>query len=186
MERDGEHYQQYLAGDDEGLVAIIRQYQHGLTLYLNTYVGNLHVAEELAEDTFVKLATKKPAFRGKSAFGTWLFAIGRRVALDHLRRHRRKAPLSTEDYGDLLPATADDPADTVQKQEEAARLRRALYRLPPAYRQALWLIYYEQYSHERVAAVMGRSVHAVDTLVYRARQALKTILEQEEITYEIP
>ena len=80
-------YQQYLEGDDGGLSTVIRLHQQGLMLYLNTYVGNLHVAEELTEDTFVKLAIKKPRFRGESAFGTWLYAIGRRVALDYLRKN---------------------------------------------------------------------------------------------------
>lgn len=179
----GDAYRQYLAGDDSGLATVIRLHQQGLMLYLNTYVGNPHVAEELTEDTFVKLAVKKPRFRGESAFGTWLFAIGRRVALDHLRRHRRQPPLSVEECGDWLPA-ADDPARTAEQRERDAVLRRLLYTLPPAYRQALWLVYFEGYSHKEVAAVMGKSVHSVDTLLYRARQALKTKLEQEGFTHE--
>ena len=179
----GNAYRRYLDGDDGGLAEVIRLHQHRLMLYLNTYVGNIHVAEDLTEDTFVKLAVKKPRFRGDAAFGTWLFAIGRRVALDYLRQHRRQAPLSLEDYGDLLPA-ADDPVQTAEQRERDTCLRRVLYTLPPPYRQALWLVYFEGCSHRAVAAVMGKSTHSVDTLLYRARNALKAKLEQEGFSYE--
>jgi len=183
MDKGAEAYKQYLAGDDGGMEQLIRLYRNGLMLYLNTLVDNIHTAEELTEDTFVKLATKKPRFREESAFGSWLFAIGRRVALDHLRRRKRQAALSVEEYGDLLP-TDHDPAQTVEQQERNTALRQALYTLSPPYRQALWLVYYEGCSHQQVAQVMGKSVHSVDMLLCRARQALKIKLEQEGLTRE--
>ena len=55
-------------GDDSGLVEIIVNYRDGLILYLNSFVGNIHIAEELAEDTFVLLGTKKPSRRRSAAF----------------------------------------------------------------------------------------------------------------------
>lgn len=54
-------------GDENGLVEIIRDYKDGLILYLNSFVGNLHTAERLAEDTFVLLGTKKPKDKGKAS-----------------------------------------------------------------------------------------------------------------------
>ena len=88
-----------------------------------------------------------------------------------------------EDCGEL-PSTHRDPAQTVEQQEQNTALRRALCTLSPPYRQALWLVYYEGCSHRQVAQVMGKSVHSIDTLLYRARQALKTKLEQEGLTHE--
>ena len=69
-------------GDESGLVEIIRDYKDGLIFYLNSFVGNIHIAEELAEDTFVFLGTKKPRDKGKGSFKTWLYTIGRNVAID--------------------------------------------------------------------------------------------------------
>ena len=55
-------------GDENGLVEIIKEYKDGLIFYLNSIVGNIHTAEELAEDTFVLLGTKKPRDKGTGSF----------------------------------------------------------------------------------------------------------------------
>ena len=60
MDRGTESYRRFLAGEEDGLVEIIRDYKDGLILYLNSFVNNIHTAEDLAEDTFVRLAVKKP------------------------------------------------------------------------------------------------------------------------------
>lgn len=69
-------------GDENGLVEIIRDYKDGLIFYLNSFVGNIHLAEELAEDTFVMLGTKKPYDKGTGTFRTWLYTVGRRGNTD--------------------------------------------------------------------------------------------------------
>ena len=68
-------------GDQNALVEIIRDYKNGLILYLTSIVGNVQTAEELAEDTFVLIGTKKPKDKGKGSFKTWLYTIGRNVAI---------------------------------------------------------------------------------------------------------
>ena len=73
-------------GDESGLAEIIRDYRDGLIFYLNGFVNNIQVAEELAEDTFVLLGTKKPKDKGIGSFKTWLYTIGRNIALNYLKR----------------------------------------------------------------------------------------------------
>ena len=73
-------YRRFLAGDNEGMFEIVCEYQAGLMLYLNSYVQDIHTAEDLAEDTFLELMLKRPKFSGNSSFKTWLFAIGRNIA----------------------------------------------------------------------------------------------------------
>ena len=94
-------------GDVHGLDEIIIEYSDGLILYLTSVVGNIQTAEELAEDTFVLLGTKKPKFREKSSFKTWLYAIGRNIAIDHLRKYTKKSCVSIED----TPESISDEAD---------------------------------------------------------------------------
>ena len=181
MDNGAGSYRRFLEGDEAGLVEIIRDYKDGLIFYLNSFVGDLHIAEELAEDTFVKLGVRKPKDRGKSSFKTWLYAIGRHVAIDYLRRVRRNTvPL---DACSDLPD--ESSPETAYLQEERKRLlHRAMRRLRPEYRQVLWLMYFEQFSHREIAAVLGKRVHAVETLAYRARRALKTELDKEDFVYE--
>ena len=161
-------------GDDSGLVEIIVNYRDGLILYLNSFVGNIHIAEELAEDTFVLLGTKKPKDKGTSSFKNWLYTIGRNIAINHLRR-RSSSELESEE--ESLEAA-------VIKEEQKISVHRALKKLKPEYHQVLWLIYFENFSNKEAAKIMGKSVHNIETLVYRARKSLKSQLETEGFTYE--
>ncbi len=170
-------------GDESGLVDIIRDYKDGLILYLNSIVGNPALAEELAEDTFVLLGTKKPRDKGNASFKTWLYTIGRNIAIDHLRRRARRRELPLETCPDIGAAVETLEAQYLRR-EQQAYVRRALTRLKPEYRQALWLVYYEGFSHRQVAAVMKKREHAVDMLLYRAKKALKEQLETEGFVYE--
>ncbi len=79
MENGAVNYNRFLDGDKDGMTEIIREYKDGLALYLNSFVRNICLAEELMEETFVSLVMKKPKYSGKSSFKTWLFAIGRNV-----------------------------------------------------------------------------------------------------------
>ena len=74
MDNGENSYRRFLVGDKEGLYEIICEYREPLILYLNSIVQNIHIAEELAEDTFFELAARKPDFSGKSSFKTWLYS----------------------------------------------------------------------------------------------------------------
>jgi RNA polymerase sigma-70 factor (ECF subfamily) len=87
MDNGASSYRRFRDNDDDsGLDEIIMDYSDGLMLYLTSIVGNILTAEELTEDTFVLLGTKKPKFKGKSSFKTWLYTIGRNLALKHLKK----------------------------------------------------------------------------------------------------
>lgn len=184
MDRGAESYRRFREeGDEQGLAEIIRDYQDGLILYLHTLVGDLGLAEELAEDTFVRLGTKKPRNKGGSAFRTWLYTIGRHIAVDHWRRRSRRRETPLEEAAQQ-PGELAQPEQTYLQNEQRRQLYGALAALPPDYRQILWLVYFESFSLRAAASVMGKSPHAAETLVYRARSALKKQLEQEGFVYE--
>ena len=96
MDRGSECYARFLAGEPEGLTALIEEYRDGLILYLCSIVGDYGAAEELAEDTFVKLLLKRPKDRGTGAFKTWLYTIGRHLALDRMRKQKREVSVPPE------------------------------------------------------------------------------------------
>ena len=162
---------------------IIKEYRDGLVFYLNSIVGNIHTAEELAEDTFVLLGTKKPKDKGKGSFKTWLYTIGRNIALNDLKRKARTTQISVDDCPEII-SEEDDLEKTYIREEQKIIVHRALRKLKPEYRQILWLIYFEDFSNKEAAAVMKKSVHNVETLVYRARKSLKSQLEMEGFVYE--
>ena len=170
-------------GDESGLAQIIREYRDGLIFYLNSFVQNIHIAEELAEDTFVLLGTKKPKDKGTGSFKTWLYTIGRNQALNYLKQRARQNVFSIDDCPELV--SQEESFETAFiKEEQKITVHRAIKKLKPEYRQILWLVYFEDLSHKEAAAIMKKSVHNIETLVYRARKALKAQLEMEDFHYE--
>ena len=170
-------------GDESGLIEIIKEYRDGLILYLYSYVDNLSVAEEIAEEVFVLLGTKKPKDKGKGSFKTWLYTIGRNRALNSLKHSRRHPFVSLEECAE----TADEHTALEKSylaEERKILLHQAMQKLKAEYRQILWLIYFENLSTKDAAVIMKKSVHNVETLVYRARKSLKSQLEMEGFTYE--
>lgn len=71
MDNGASSYLRFLDGDNNGIVEIIRDYKDGLILFLNRCIHNIHIAEKLAEDTFVRIVTKKPRFAANYSFKTW-------------------------------------------------------------------------------------------------------------------
>lgn len=184
MDNDAGSYRRFRDEQDESALAeIIVTYRDGLILYLNGIVQDLHAAEELAEDTFVLLGTKKPKDKGTASFKTWLYTIARRLALNHLRRRARRPEISLEDCPEPVSEEQSLEAIVIREERKIA-LHRAMKQLKPEYRQVLWLVYFEDFSHKEAAQVMNKSVHNIETLIYRARQALKSLLEKENFVYE--
>jgi len=176
-------YRRFLAGDDTGIVEIIRIYKDGLILYLNGYLNNIYEAEEVMEDVFFKLVTKKPHFRSESAFKTWLFSIGRNLALDHLRKKRKTSNVSFEELENYI-----QEENTVEKEflkaEEKIIVHKALNRLKPEYRNVLFLVYFEDFSNQEVAVILKKNKRQIENLIYRAKASLKTELYKEGYVYE--
>ena len=183
MDKGADSYRRYLCGDDEGIAEIVGAYKDGLILFLNGYARNIHLAEELAEETFFRLITCKPHFAGKSSFRSWLYAIGRHVAVDHLRRNAHLADTPIEDMENLL-REEHDLEQAYLREERQRMVQRTLDELSPDYRSILWLVYMEGFSPREAAAVMKKTDRQIKNLLYRAKQSLKAKLEKEGITHE--
>ena len=168
--------------DESGLVEIIRDYKDGLIFFLRSFVGNILIAEELAEDTFVLLGTKKPKDKGYGSFKTWLYTIGRNIAIDYLRKNKRNNDICLDDTAELI-ASEEDLECSYIRLEQNIIIHRALNKLKPEYQQVIWLIYFEEMTDRECSVIMKKSVHNIDTLVYRARKALAKELEREGFDY---
>ena len=183
MDNGASSYRRFLEGDDDGIVQIIKDHKDGLMIYLNSFVQNIHLAEDLTEDTFVKLIARRPRFSGKSTFKTWLYAIGRNVALDFLRKNAKLPTVSAEEAMTLIA----DEADVARQylcSERKLQVHKALKQLNDEYRQVLVLVYFEDFQNDQVASIMGKSKKQVENLVYRAKLSLKSELEKEGFVYE--
>ena len=167
---------------EEDLRILLERYRESLTLFLCSYVHSMEDAEELMLDAFAEAVAATHAFSGKSSFKTWLFAIGRNLARRRMRKRRFFfEPLSEND---VYTDPADSPEISLLKEERNAQLYRALEGLHEDYRQALFLVYFEEMDHEEAAAVMSRSAKQMYNLISRGRQALKNRLKEMGFEYE--
>ena len=185
MDNGASSYRRFLDGDDKGLAEIVRDYKDGLMLYLNGFVSNISVAEELMEETFFKIITKRPRFSAKYTFKTWLYTIGRNTAIDYLRHRAKLSDIPVEDMAEYLRDEYDLEQMYILEERKIA-LHRALKNLHPEYRQVLWLLYFEDFSHADAAAIMHKTSRQMKNLVYRAKSALKAELDKEGFTHEEP
>ena len=169
-------------GDVHEVDDIIIEYCDGLILYLTSIVGNIQTAEELTEDVFVLLGTKKPKFNGKSSFKTWLYAIGRNTAIDYLRKNSKQKCISIEDTPEMIDNEAAVEEAYIKKEQQIT-LHKAMRKLPEKYQQVLWLIYFEGFSNKEAASIMKKSLRSLESLLYRARKSLRSQLETEGFDY---
>lgn len=127
--------------------------------------------------------TKKPHFRSESAFKTWLFSIGRNLALDHLRKRRKDSTVSFEELENYIREE-----NTVEKEflkaEEKIIVHKALNKLKPEYCHILFLIYFEEFSNQEAAIILKKNKRQIENLIYRAKVSLKTELHKEGYVYE--
>lgn len=180
MDNGASKYSCFLNGDNDALVEIIRDYKDGLTYFLGGFVGDLSLAEELMEDTFVRLYVKKPRFSEKSSFKTWLYAIGRNVAREYIRKEKKQKTVPLEDHAELADQTFD-PEQSYFQNENRAQLYAAMLRLKPEYRQVLWLQYFEGLRDKEIAQIMKKTPNNISVLLHRAKKALKDELEKEGV-----
>ena len=183
MDNGASSYRRYLDGDDTGLTDIIRLYKDGLTLYINGYTDNIFTAEDLMEETFFKLATKKPHFSGRSSFKTWLYTIARNVTLDYLRKDSRTVGTPIDDMSNFIAEESDVEREYLIK-EQKIFLHRVMRELKPEYFQVLYLVYFEEFTNKEIAKIMKKNKRQVENLIYRAKNTLKSELEKEGFEYE--
>ena len=183
MDHGNKSYEKFLSGDDTGMEEIIKQYSKGLIFYLYKLVGSLNLAEDLAEDTFVLLCTKKPKNKQKSTFKTWLYTIGRNLAIDQLRRMSKRKNVPVDNCINI-ENSGGNPEDEYLRDQTKIIINKAIYTLKPEYQQILWLVYFEELSYNEISQIIHKSTHATEMLASRAKQALKKQLIKEGINNE--
>ncbi|HZD30214.1 MAG TPA: sigma-70 family RNA polymerase sigma factor [Candidatus Angelobacter sp.] len=166
--------------DPDVLDALIEQYQHRLLRYLAHMTGNHATAEDLFQETWIRVLEKGHQYDGKTKFATWLMTIAHNVAIDHLRRRTNAsldAMLDPEDGAPFEPpAGGRSPFEQAMVTEDRTRINAALEQLQPIFREVLVLRFQEQMKLEEIAKLVGIPLATVKTRLYRGVQALRPAL----------
>ena len=169
--------------DPELMDRLIELYQHRLLRYLLFLTGKREVAEDLFQETWMRVLLRGAQYNGKARFDTWLFTIARNLVID-LSRKRQMASLDemSETGEDERPfeVAMDGPSPLEQfaSREDRAEVAEVLLKLEPNYREVLVLRFHEEMSLEEIAAVTRAPLSTVKSRLYRGLAALKPEVEQ--------
>ncbi len=176
--------------DPELLDQLIEIYQHRLLRYLLFLTGKREVAEDLFQETWMRVLLRGAQYNGKARFDTWLFTIARNLVID-LSRKRQMASLDemSEAGEDERPfeVAIDGPSPFEQfaSREDRAEVAEVLLKLEPNYREVLMLRFHEEMSLEEIASVTRAPLSTVKSRLYRGLAALKPEVEQLRQTHAI-
>jgi RNA polymerase sigma factor (sigma-70 family) len=141
-------------------------------------LGDPAVAEEVLQDTSIEVIRHVGGFRDDGAFGGWVKRIATNKCLAHLRSawHRKAESLAPDDDSGQPAWEPADPQDPVAQAADRESLEKALAELPPTARAVVWLYDVEGYSHQEIAALMGKSVSFSKSRLARAHEQLRASL----------
>lgn len=167
------------AGDEVALAALMERWELPVKAVIGRLVFNAREAEELAQETFVRVWQQRERFRADAAFRPWVFSIAVNLARNRLRWWRRRPEVALEEWSGA--AAEDGGREGMrdgEKQERAVAVREAIAALPQELREAIVLFEYEEMSQAEIAVAVGATVKAVETRVARAREKLRGALRR--------
>lgn len=178
---------QFQQGGQDALESLVRRYADPLLGFLVRLCRDRTQAEDLFQETFLRVQSRAHQFTSGRRFKSWLYAIAAHLAIDHQRRSRWRSWLSLDAPGpheespmQYLTDDHPDPARVAAGEDRKREVRAALDRLPARQRATLVLAYFEDLPYAEVAAVMGCSVGTVKTQVSRALDTLARLLPDPE------
>jgi RNA polymerase sigma-70 factor, ECF subfamily len=166
--------------DPDLLDRLIEQYQHRLLRYLIYLSGNRELAEDLFQETWIRVLERGHQYDGRHEFCTWLYAVARNLTIDYLRK---KNPVSLDGLMDNEDAAPYEPADerplaweVMAQHEQAERVAAALVGIPAEYRETVVLRFQEGLALEEIARVTGAKLGTVKSRLYRGLDMLMSRL----------
>ena len=173
VESDETRIRQMAAGDPDALVDMMNRYQDvALSLaYRNTQ--NWTDAEDIVQESFLRIFKSAAHYQGQSSFKTWLYRIVVNLCIDHQRKKKTGVSLDTT----AMDISAQAESDPLETQETAAIVQKAVHELPERQRVALILHRYENLSHAQISETTGWSRSSVESLLVRAYENLRNKLE---------
>ena len=167
-------------GDKQAFALLVEKYQRKLGRLLSRFIRDPAEVEDVTQEAFIKAYRALPAFRGDSAFYTWLYRIGINTAKNYLMALGRRAPTSTEveaedaegyDEGEQL-RDINTPESLLLSKEIAETVNATIEKLPEELRKAIQMREIEGMSYEDIAQAMDCPIGTVRSRIFRAREAI--------------
>ena len=182
---DGADMQRLVGGHDAALNDLMARHALPVFQFLCRMLGNEDDANDLAQETFLRVYQHRASFRPGARFTTWLYTIAANLARNHHRWRTRHPNVSLDaeseatgqSIGEVLPSTDPAPDGVAVATERAAAVRAAVERLPADMREVIILCEWQDLSAAEAAAILDTTPKAIDNRLYRARNLLRDRLK---------
>lgn len=171
-------YKRFLNREKDAIIEITSTYKTSLIIFINSVVHNTEIAEDLASETFATLLIKRPKIKNVIYFKTYLFTIGKNLALTYIKKNQKLTYLTKEQE------VFFDPDEFLIQDERKLIILKCINQLNNEYREILFLRYWEDLSILEIAKITKKSRKQMYNLLARAKDGLKILLYKEGFTYE--
>jgi RNA polymerase sigma-70 factor (ECF subfamily) len=184
---DAEIMLRVAAGDEAGFGVLVEKYRRQMVHFMYRMVHNQAVAEELAQEVFLRVYRARASYRAEAKFSTWLYRIATNLGVNHARdtRHERSAHAVYLDQPDPETGSTPDVADSTPNVEQdllrearLAAIRKHVMALPERQRTAVLMHKYQDLDYKQIGAVLKLSESATKSLLFRAYQTLRERLQE--------
>ncbi|HEY1994595.1 MAG TPA: sigma-70 family RNA polymerase sigma factor [Edaphobacter sp.] len=184
---DAEIMLRVAAGDEAGFPLLVEKYRRQMVHYMYRMVHNQAIAEELAQEVFLRVYRARASYRAEAKFSTWIYRIATNLGVNHARdtRHERGAQTVYLDQPDPETGMSPDVADTTPSVEQdmlrdarLAAIRKHVMALPERQRTAVLMHKYQDLDYKEIGAVLKLSESATKSLLFRAYQTLRERLKE--------
>jgi len=160
-------------GDSRAFEALFDRYRDAIRKLYIQRTGNSEDADDLLQETFVKVFLNIEKYDTKFTFGQWIYSIARNSFIDHIRKRRDDLSIDLLPRGGQLSISMEDsPEERYINSQRWAQLQAHLSRLTPRYRKLIEMRFFMEYSYEEIASQLNMPMGTVKTQIHRAREQL--------------
>lgn len=176
-----QHYiNQIIQGDTNVFSVLVDRYKDMIFTLALKMVKNREEAEEVSQDTFVKVYNSLNKFKGDSKFSTWIYKITYNTCLDRLKKNKKKeSTISIDEFSDYLVKTMDNALSALEEKERKQTIQNCLNLLSSEENFLLTLYYFDDQNLDEIAKIMGINSNNVKVKLFRSRKKLAVILKKE-------
>lgn len=171
-------------GDENALGGLIDSHSRALIGYITRMVGDFHLAEDIAQETFIRAFDNLDTFDSRRPFRPWLLRIGRNLTLNYLQSRTARERRDSEDVSERWDVGTDEtPEDALEEEERRRGVEMIMGRLPVHFREVLHLRYMEGLEYEAIASQLNLPMGTVKTWLHRAKKAFLSKAESVGIEF---
>ena len=170
-----------LDGDSVAFETLFKRYREEIYgLCMGRTMGNKEDANDLVQETFVKVYLNLERYDHHYTFGQWIYTIARNTFIDYVRRRRDNLSIDSISTRSVTPTAEEEPDSRIINEQHSVQMERCMAALPKKYRQMAELRFVRKMSYEEIAEQVGLPIGTVKTQIFRARERLAKLITDND------